>query len=67
MRAHTDEEIIRRASAVEKKPEEIKDNRIDIAVDMEDEHGTVHTYVVNFCRDTQGSWEATEVSELSSL
>jgi hypothetical protein len=67
MRAHTDEEIIKRASAEEKNLKDIKDNRIDITVDMEDEHGTTHTYVVNFCRKDDGYWQVVEVSELSSL
>lgn len=67
MRAHTDEEIIQKASAEEKDPNEIKDNRIDVAVDLEDIHGTTHTYVVSFCKDENGNWKALEVSELSSL
>ena len=67
MRAHTNDEIIDRASAMEKNAEEIKDDRIDITVDMDDEHGTTHTYVVNFCRNNNGNWQASEVSELSSL
>ena len=67
MKAHTDKEIIEKASALPKNADEIKDNRVDIAVDLDDEHGTTHTYVVNFCKDESGSWQAAEVSELSSL
>lgn len=67
MRAHTDEEIINCASAVEKEPKEIKDNRIDITIDLNDEHNTAHTYTVSFCRDTDGDWQVVEVLELSSL
>ena len=67
MRAHTNEEIIKRASPEEKNEEEVRDNRIDITVDLDDEHGTTHTYVVNFCRDVGGGWQAGEVTELSSL
>ena len=67
MKAHTDKEIIEKASALPKNADEIKDNRVDIAVDLDDEHGTTHTYVVNFCKDEGGSWQAAEVSELSSL
>lgn len=67
MRAHTDEEIIKRASVEDKNANDIKDNRIDVTVDMEDEHGTAHTYVVNFCKNNEGNWQVAEVSELSSL
>jgi hypothetical protein len=67
MRAHTDEEIIKCASAEEKDARDVKNDRIDVTVDMDDEHGTAHTYVVNFCRNEDGSWQAVEVSELSSL
>lgn len=67
MKAHSDKDIVDFASTKEKNPTDIKNNRIDIAVDMEDEHGTAHTYVVNFCRNSDGSWEASDVSELSSL
>jgi hypothetical protein len=67
MRAHQDEEIIKFASAVEKNPEEVKDKRIAIAVGMDDEHGTTHTYVVSFCKNAEHEWQASEVSELSSL
>ena len=67
MRAHTDEEIIERASKEEKNPKDITDNRIDITVDMDDKNGTAHTYVVNFCKNEGGEWQVVEVSELSSL
>ena len=67
MRAHTDSEIIRQADKKEKDSESIRNNRIDIAVDMEDDHDIMHTYVVNFSRDAEGNWSALEVSELSSL
>ncbi|HEY0054452.1 MAG TPA: hypothetical protein VGB63_03760 [Pedobacter sp.] len=67
MRAHTDEQIIAKASSEEKNLKDITDNRVDITVDLEDENGTTHTYVVNFCRDAGGGWQAVEVSELSSL
>jgi hypothetical protein len=67
MRAHTDEEIIAKATTVEKNFHEIQGDRIDITVDLDDEHGTCHTYVVNFCMNSDGSWQPAEVSELSSL
>jgi hypothetical protein len=67
MRAHTDQEIIEHAGRMQKDPENMEDNRIDITVDMEDKEGVMHTYVVNFCRDAGGSWKAADVSELSSL
>jgi hypothetical protein len=67
MRSHTDEAIIERASNEEKDLKAMKNNRLDVAVDMDDEHGTAHTYVVNFCKADDGSWKALEVSEISSL
>ena len=67
MRAHSDQEIIERASAEEKNPKDIQNNSINITVDMDDEHGTAHTYVVNFSKDKEGNWKPVEVSELSSL
>jgi cytoplasmic iron level regulating protein YaaA (DUF328/UPF0246 family) len=67
MRAHTDQEIIELASKEEKNPKDVTDNRVDITVDMEDENGTAHTYVVNFCKNEGGEWQVVEVSELSSL
>jgi hypothetical protein len=66
MRSHTDEEIIERAFKEEKDLKAMKNNRLDVTVDMDDEHGTAHTYVVNFCKDNDGSWKALEVSEISS-
>ncbi|KAA8484367.1 hypothetical protein BDE36_1533 [Arcticibacter tournemirensis] len=65
-RAHTDEEIISKASAREKNAESITDEKIDIAVDLDDDHGVTHTYVVTFSRDGE-NWVPTQVSELSSL
>jgi hypothetical protein len=68
MRVHTDEEIISKASSLEKNSNNIIDNKIDIAVDLDDEHGTAHTYVVTFSRINEGGeWSPVEVSELSSL
>ena len=65
-RAHTDEEIIRAASLQEKRTENILDNRADVAIDLDDEHGIMHTYVVTFSKEGD-SWKASQVSELSSL
>jgi hypothetical protein len=66
MRAHTDQEIISKASLKEKNPEEVKDSRIDVAVDLDDDTGNCHTYVVTFERK-QDDWLPVEVNELSSL
>lgn len=66
MRAHTDQEIIGKASAKEKDLQGMKDNRIDVAVDLDDAHGTCHTYVVTYERRAD-DWQVVEVSELSSL
>lgn len=65
-KAHTDEEIIRAASLLEKTAENIQDNKADVAIDLDDEHGVRHTYVVTFTREND-SWKALQVSELSSL
>jgi hypothetical protein len=67
MRAHTDEEIIEKASAEENNFKEVASDRINVTIDLKDEHDTAHTYVVNFCKDSSGAWKAVEVSELSSL
>lgn len=66
MRPHSNQEIIRKASEKEKNQDEIKNNRIDIAVDMDDNHGVTHTYVVTFERAAD-DWNAIDVNELSSL
>ncbi|HEY1024287.1 MAG TPA: hypothetical protein VGE26_03925 [Sphingobacteriaceae bacterium] len=66
MKSHSDEEIIRKASAVPKDEQEITDNRIDVAVDLDDDHGTAHTYVVTFQR-SDDDWRVIEINELSSL
>ena len=66
MKAHTDEQIISKASLAEKNQEQIKDDKIDIAVDLDDETGTCHTYVVTFDRSS-GEWKPVEVEEVSSL
>lgn len=65
-RAHTDEEIISKASAREKNAESITDGKIDVAVDLDDDHGVTHTYVVTFAREG-ANWMAIQVNELSSL
>ena len=66
MRAHSNEEIINKAALKEKNPAEVKENRIDVAVDLDDETGTCHTYVVTY--EKQGNdWRVLEVNELSSL
>ncbi|WP_256010513.1 hypothetical protein [Desertivirga xinjiangensis] len=69
MRPHSDEDIIRKASLQDKEAGLIRDNKIDIAVDMEDDHGTLHTYVVSFERSpgSEGGWKFLELNELSSL
>ncbi|WP_207425910.1 hypothetical protein [Pedobacter sp. SYSU D00535] len=67
-RAHTDEEILAKAAAIDKNQEQIKDNRVDVPVDIEDETGTAHTYVVTFIRSGETEpWKASEINELSSL
>jgi hypothetical protein len=68
MKAHSDDEIIKLASK-EIQPELVRDNKIDIAVDLEDEHGTMHTYVVTFqCNNQEKKdWKFLEINELSSL
>ncbi|HEY0896760.1 MAG TPA: hypothetical protein VGE15_09440 [Sphingobacteriaceae bacterium] len=66
MKAHTDQEIIRKASVKDKDLQEVKDNRIDVAVDLDDETGTCHTYIVTF-EQRAGDWQPVEVNELSSL
>ena len=68
MKAHSDDEIIKLASK-EIQADLVRDNKIDIAVDLEDEHGTTHTYVVTFqCNDQDRSgWKFLEINELSSL
>lgn len=65
-KAHTDEEIISKASAKEKNAESITDDKIDVAVDLDDNHGVTHTYVVTFTREGT-NWMAIQVNELSSL
>jgi len=65
-KAHTDEEIISKASAKEKNAESIVDEKIDVAVDLNDDHGVTHTYVVTFTRKG-ANWMAIQVNELSSL
>ncbi|WP_207532855.1 hypothetical protein [Desertivirga arenae] len=66
MRAHTDEEILEKADAQEKRQDMIKDSKIDVAVDLDDEHGTCHTYVVTFQQES-GGWKCLQIDELSSL
>lgn len=44
----------------------MKNKRLDVAVDMDDEHGTA-TPMLNFCRADDGNWRALDVSEISSL
>ncbi len=66
MRSHTDEEIIERASKEDKDLKAMKNNRLDVTVDMDDEHGTAHTYVVNFCKADDGNWRVLDVTEISS-
>ncbi len=69
MKPHLDAEIIKLAESKEKEPGLIRDNKIDIAVDLEDSHGTVHTYVVTFqCSSPdKNDWKFLEINELSSL
>jgi C4-type Zn-finger protein len=66
-KAHSDEEIIQKASTLEKNSENVHDNKVDITVDMDDEHGTAHTYVVTYTKEGNGNWVPVEVSEISSL
>ena len=67
MRAHSDEEIIAKASGMEKKQEEIKGDTLDIAVDLDDLEGARHTYVVTYVRAGQNAdWLVSEVTELSA-
>ncbi|WP_207422652.1 hypothetical protein [Desertivirga brevis] len=66
MRAHTDEEILEKAAAQEKRQDMVKDNKVDIAVDLDDENGTCHTYVVTFQQEND-SWKCLQIEELSSL
>jgi len=66
MRVHTDEEILKKVLLVDKYQEEIKDGKLDIAVDLDDEHGTCHTYVVTFLQN-DGEWECAQIDEISSL
>lgn len=65
-KAHTDKEIIQAASLKEINPEYIKENKADVAVDLDDSHGITHTYVVTFKKDGN-QWLPLQVSELSSL
>lgn len=68
MRAHSNEDIIRKAMQVEKPEIEVRDNKIDIVVDMDDSADERHSYVVTFSREGGGSdWSVSDVSELSSL
>ena len=67
MRAHTDDEIIQKASADKEKFKDVTADRINVTIDIKDEQDTAHTYVVNFCKESDGGWKALEVSELSSL
>lgn len=69
MRAHSDDDIIQKALMQEKESGLVRDNKIDIAVDMEDEHGTLHTYVVSFEKNpgSESGWKFLELNELSSL
>lgn len=66
MRAHSDEEILKKAVAQEKQQDMVKDNKIDIAVDLDDEHGTCHTYVVTFQQEND-DWKCLQIDEISSL
>lgn len=65
MRAHTDEDIICKALAEEKDQRNIKDNKLDVVVDLDDENGNAHTYVVTLKKDDQ-NWFPVEISELSA-
>lgn len=65
MRAHTDEEIICKALAEEKDQQSIKDHKLDVVVDLDDESGNAHTYVVTLKKDDQ-NWQPIEISELSA-
>jgi len=66
MRAHTDEEILRKVLQKDRSTEPIKDGKVDIAVDLDDEHGTCHTYVVTFEQKGE-QWDLVQIEELSSL
>ncbi|WP_374165188.1 hypothetical protein [Arcticibacter sp. MXS-1] len=65
-RAHTDEEIIQAASQKSKTEVAGTDDKIDIAVDLDDSHGVCHTYVVTYKKEGD-QWSPAQVSELSSL
>lgn len=66
MRAHTDEEILRKVLQIDEYREEMKDDKLDIAVDLDDEHGVCHTYVVTFQKQNN-KWEYVQIDEISSL
>jgi hypothetical protein len=66
MRVHTDEDILRKAFEIDKYQEEPKDNKLDVAVDLDDEHGVCHTYVVSFQKNGN-EWDYISIEEISSL
>ena len=68
MRAHSDQDIISKASKKEKVKAEIKGDKIDITVDMDDSTGAAHTYVVTYQKvnPVAEEWEVIDVSELST-
>lgn len=65
-KAHTDEEIIAAAETKKSAAPDNTDDKVDIAVDLDDENGIAHTYVVTFLRKP-GGWTVFQVNELSSL
>ena len=65
-KAHSEEEIIKAALQKDKDGVAAENNKVDVAVDLEDENEVTHTYVVTFQKNSN-DWKAIQVSEISSL
>lgn len=65
MKKHADGEIVEKARDQIIGHVEVDTDMVDISVDLKDEKGRTHTYVVSFKREEEEAWKAFDIMEVT--